>query len=563
MREPLVPLVAVIVLVAGCGGGGASEPRPPAAPQSAGRCEPALVHGLRAWAQAGFSGSISISASGKLQCAIAFGVAEKATGRLNTPKTAFSIGSISKAFTAAAVLDLVESGKLSLSDRAGDLLRTLGGPAADATVEQLLRHTSGLKGSHGNDHEPLGADQAIAAIGGLERAFPPGRRFLYSNAGYTLLALIVERVAGKSFRDYVVDHVLRLPAGRLAGGFWDGEPAVPGPRSIGYLEDGSAGERGDFAGPYWAVEGNGGLAMTMPQLAAWTYALFTARIVPRRVVDTIMTPGARIGRGRSETPGWVRYDRSVFGQPVFATAGGGGDVGHNAIVAWLPQQDRVIAAASNTAGVSAERLLEAIGPALAAGKPIPGPSRPARRPTPSELRAAAGDYALRGGDRFAVTVRGGRLAVTPEGPTALRAVFPLADGVSAGDVAGHERLVRSLLAGASEEGRKERAAIESTLGPIERTEVIGTIVHQGELRTYVTVTSAKTSLRLWYALNEEGGVKAAQGPADPPALALVGAGKREFMTDDPSGNAPRVIMRFAPGRMTVTSPAGRVTARRR
>src|SRR3546814_20068564 len=66
--------------------------------------------------------------------------------------------------------------------------------------------------------------------------------FLYSNAGYTLLALVVEETAGMTYRDQLASEILPLPDGRSAGGFWAGEPAAPGPRAGGYLEDGPRSE---------------------------------------------------------------------------------------------------------------------------------------------------------------------------------------------------------------------------------------------------------------------------------------------------------------------------------
>jgi CubicO group peptidase (beta-lactamase class C family) len=564
MKRALTTLiVAAAALFAGCDFG-SDEPDAEAEPPARAACDPKVERGLRAWAQAGFSGSIAISVEGKLECVAAYGTAERDSGRANTPGTVFSIGSITKAFTAAAILELAQDGKLSLSDRAGELLPQLRGPVADATVKQLLLHTSGLKGTHGEDHEALSRDQAIASIGGLEQAFAPGSRFLYSNAGYTLLALIVEQVSGTSYRGYIESRILRLPDGKLAGGFWDGQPAAPGPRATGYLEDGSAGRAGDFAGPYWAVEGNGGLAMTMPELAAWTRALFTGKIIAPEAVQTLTTPGVKTGSERSETPGWVAFDKSAFGRPVFASAGGGGDIGHNAIVAWLPESETVIAIASNTPQISAEQLLQRIGPALAAGKPLPAPRRPDAGLDPAQLKRYAGTYALPGDQgSFDVGLRGHKLAIRAHGIEATRALFPLPNGFSPADIASHEDLVRALLAGETEEGEKERDALEKTLGSIDATRIDGSLVDDGELRTYVTVTSGGTSLRLWYALNEEGGVKAAQGPADLPTLPMVGAGEDSFRPDDPTGATPDLTVTFGDGRMTITGPGGAIAARRK
>ena len=147
MKRALMTLiVAAAALFAGCDVG-SDEPGTGAEPPARASCEPELERGLRAWAQAGFSGSIAISVEGTLECVAAYGTAERDSGRANTPETVFSIGSITKAFTAAGVLELAHDGKLSLSDRAGDLLPQLRGPVARATVRQLLLHTSGLKGT--------------------------------------------------------------------------------------------------------------------------------------------------------------------------------------------------------------------------------------------------------------------------------------------------------------------------------------------------------------------------------------------------------------------------------
>ena len=116
--------------------------RPPTTP----RARATSTEALSTWEAAGFSGSIAVTGAGAPECVAAFGVADPASGRANTPDTVFSLGSVSKAVTAAAVFRLVDAGALALDDRAGDLVPGLAGPATDATVEQLLVHTSGLAG---------------------------------------------------------------------------------------------------------------------------------------------------------------------------------------------------------------------------------------------------------------------------------------------------------------------------------------------------------------------------------------------------------------------------------
>ena len=161
----------------------------------------------------------------------------------------FSIGSVTKAFTAATVLDLVAEGRLSLDDRVGRLLPELTGPVADVTVRQLLLHTSGLTGSHGQDHRPLDRDAALAAICRLDLAFTPGSDYEYSNAGYTLLALVDrEPSRARATASTPRRRSCACPDGRVAGGFWDGAPAAPGPRAVGYLDGGRTGPAGRLRG---------------------------------------------------------------------------------------------------------------------------------------------------------------------------------------------------------------------------------------------------------------------------------------------------------------------------
>ncbi|MGP4095124.1 serine hydrolase domain-containing protein [Nonomuraea sp. KM90] len=523
-------------------------------------CAREMDAAFSSWAKAGFSGSVAISTGDGFDCLAAYGSANDATATPNTVDTVFSIGSITKAFTAAAVFHLVDDGKLALDDRAGKLLPELDGPVANATVEQLLLHTSGLNGTHANDTEPMGREAALKAIDGLELAARPGSRYLYSNAGYTLLALIIDKVSGSSYRDYLASHILPLPDGRVAGGYWNGKPAAPAPRALGYLESGEAGESGDFAGPFWAVEGNGGLAMTMKDLVTWTRALFTGKVVSPQSARAIATPGREISEGRAEAWGWVAYDASVYGKPFLATAGGGGDIGHNAVLVWVPEDQMVIAMAANKPKISAEKLLETVGPALALGKPLPVPTVEAGR---GDMAAAAGTYELGTGGSFEVAVRDDHLAVTATGADAVTALFPPPAGISASDLRKHEEQVGALLAGKTQEGRKERAAFERQYGPMGDITLTGTIAHGDEMRTYVTIASGSKLIPGWFSLNAAGGVKAAEIPTKGAAtLHFLPSGDDRYHPDDPTGVRPDVTVAFADGRMTVTGPAGSTAATR-
>jgi CubicO group peptidase (beta-lactamase class C family) len=532
----IVIAVSVLALATGC----TSDTDTPASPAAPAGCDPALA----SWARAGFSGAVAVTRAGEVECLAGYGEADREAGTANTGDTVFRIGSITKAVTAAAVLDLVDSGRLALGDRAGDVVPGLAGPAAGVTVGQLLDHRSGLTGALAADDQPLDRDQAVAAISGLGLAFEPGTDQVYSNAGYTLLALAVEARSGTTFRDYFASRVLALPDGRTAGGFWDGEPAAPGPRAAGYTETGARAASPTVEGGHWALDGNGGLGMSARDLAAWVAHLFTERFP-----------------ARTDLPGWASPP-GLDGEQVLAVAGGGDGSAHNGVVAWLPEAERAVVVLSNSDELTAEQLAQAVLPALAHGRPWPEPSRPDRSAAdPTALAAAAGTYRLETGGTLAVSAVGDGLVVAPRGADALAALFPLPPGVPTDAVRDHEADVRALLDGETQEGRGERAALEDEIGPIRSVAVTGTLRAGGELRTYVTVASGGDALHAWYAMDGEGGLAAAEIVDGPPTLAVV-PGRSGYRPDDPAGTGPDVVVDFVGGGMTVRGPRGSVFAER-
>ncbi|MFG3340333.1 serine hydrolase domain-containing protein [Glycomyces sp. NPDC048151] len=541
MKRTLIALAAVL-MAAGC-------TADPEAETGTGGCEPAFTGALSGWADAGFSGALAIGDD----CRAAFGLADGTAP--NTDDTVFAIGSISKAFTAAAVLDLADEGRFALDDRAGDLLPGLEGPAAEATVEQLLLHTGGIEGAWGEDHRPLERDDAVAMLSAMRSAFAPGTEFLYSNAGYSLLALIVDEATG-DYRAYLAEEILRVGGARI-GGFWDGEPAAPGPRAVGTVDGAPAVQHGGFAGPHWALAGNGDLAMTAAELGAWTRDLFTGEVISPKATDLLLDTAFDNGDGSVELPGWVSVGPDLFGAPVITASGGGGDTGHNAVAAWLPETGTSVAVVSNSEAVVAGELVEAIAPALVSGEPIPAPEA-AATVDPAELEAREGVYTLDTGGAFHVAATADGLEVAADGADAVAAMFASSE-YTVEDVAAHEADVLALLDGETATGREEREAIEGDLGAIGGVELAGTAVEDGELRTYVQISAAEEDVLGWYALGEHGDVGAVSLGVEPPAFTLVPAGEGEYR---PAGSAGAVLVSFEDDSLRVAGPAGTIEARR-
>ena len=133
-----------------------------------------------------------------------------------TADTPFVIGSVSKGFTALAVMQLVEAGEVDLDTGISHYLDDFSRqPAGDVTVRQLLSHTSGystLQGNSSHTYVSGGEDELARRVEGLATEAPahgPGERWEYSNANYLILGRLVEEVGGRSYQDYVTDHILK------------------------------------------------------------------------------------------------------------------------------------------------------------------------------------------------------------------------------------------------------------------------------------------------------------------------------------------------------------------
>ena len=199
-----------------------------------------------------------------------------------TPETNFRLASVTKPFTAAAVLLLAEDGRLGLDDRVRKWLSSLPVAAEAVTIRQLLTHTSGLV-----DYEDvMPATQSVqlrdadvlSLLEAQERTyFPPGSRYRYSNSGYALLALIVERASGRSFADFLRERIFE-PLGMFGTvAHQDGVDTISR-RAFGYSEEGGSWARTDQSLTS-AVLGDGGIYSSIDDLAKWDAALFRDRLL--------------------------------------------------------------------------------------------------------------------------------------------------------------------------------------------------------------------------------------------------------------------------------------------
>lgn len=272
-----------------------------------------------------FSGVALIAKDNKIIYRKAFGSANKEWNAPNTLQTKFRIGSLTKQFTAAAVLQLAEGGKLSLDDKLSKYFPDF--PKGDSvTVHMLLTHTSGIK-SYTNMPKfmsiaslPYPKDSVIAFFKNEPFEFSPGTNWNYNNSGYFLLGYIIEKVSGESYSEYVLRNVIKKAD--LENTVVDRLDSILINRAQGYSKTSTGWRNADFITmefPYSA----GAIVSTVEDMYVWNKALYSGKIVSSAMLTKMTTPysnkyGYGLGIDSMDThkrighsggiPGFISYD---------------------------------------------------------------------------------------------------------------------------------------------------------------------------------------------------------------------------------------------------------------
>jgi CubicO group peptidase (beta-lactamase class C family) len=276
----------------------------------------------------GFTGSVLVEINGGKVISHGYGLRNAAEKQKNTPGTVFDIGSITKQFTAAGILKLEMQGKLTTSDK---ITKYFPGAPADKsgiTIHQLLRHIAGLPSVVGGDYDKISEDEFIGKVMQAPLKFQPGARFSYSNVGYSLLAIIIERVSGQKYEQFLYDNLWH-PAGMEMTGYsrpvFDKEMIA-----TGYKEDVEWGkptgkEWGGDA-PFWHLKGNGGVLSTTEDMYKWHRALLTDSILSKEAKEKYYHPQFRPGENENS---YYAYGWAIRKTP------------RNTILAWHSGTNRV------------------------------------------------------------------------------------------------------------------------------------------------------------------------------------------------------------------------------
>ncbi|HEV2904494.1 MAG TPA: serine hydrolase domain-containing protein [Pyrinomonadaceae bacterium] len=343
--------------------------------------------------------AVSVMKAGKIVYARGYGMADVAHGIPLTPRTPLWAASTSKQFTALAVLLLEGDGKLRLDDDVRRYLPEVPDFGHPLTIRKLLNHTSGLRelanlfymaGWRSSDVETK-AD--VLTMIRRQRALNhvPGTEFAYNSAGYTLLAVVVERVSGVSFRRFVIDRIF-IPLGmahsdvredvgqvvpHLATGYWGHDPAK--------LR--TARPANSFAGP-------NGVITSVEDLARWDANFYEHRVGTQAMLNQMSTPG-RLADGTEFGYGMGLYIGSHRGRKMISHAGS--DYGYKAEFVRFPAEQLSVAVLCNAFDVAptplALQLADLYLPRREDASVPPSPTLPLPGNTVSESAAAfAGLY---------------------------------------------------------------------------------------------------------------------------------------------------------------------------
>lgn len=302
-------------------------------------------------------GSVLVRRAGETLLDASYGLADRATGRANTPETTFQIASVSKQFAAAAILLLQEGGALSVRDPLRRWLPDCQEAWRPITVHHLLTHTSGI--GHWHDFptlsltQPISREELLRVFQRGPLKFAPGGGWAYSSPGYALLAHIVEQISGEPYAGFL-RRAIFAPLGMAESGAGNHAPH-PERQAVGYA--------GETPLPSFDLDtvsvGAGDVWSTARDLARWDAAVMApgrpldaaslrAMFTPYAAVadDFIELPGARYGYG------WVIAE--LGGQTLYLHPGD--NSGFQALNVVAPASDSMLILLANDEHVALEEI---------------------------------------------------------------------------------------------------------------------------------------------------------------------------------------------------------------
>ena len=257
--------------------------------------------------------SLLVTKNGEIVQAEGFGLANVELQVPVKPETVFQSGSVGKQFTATAVMMLVEEGKIGLEDPLTKYFKNAPSSWNQVTVRELLSHTAGF-GDYPKDfnfRKDWTEDELLKLIEGIPLAYSPGTNWKYSNLGFLTLGILIHRVTGEFYGDFLQQRIFQ-PLGMTATRIISEADIVPN-RSAGYRLVKGALKNQEWVAPAMNTTADGSLYFTTLDLAKWDAALYTEKLLKRSDLDLMWTV-AKLKNGQPDKGhygfGWVIDERN-------------------------------------------------------------------------------------------------------------------------------------------------------------------------------------------------------------------------------------------------------------
>lgn len=334
--------------------------------------------------------------------------------------TTFDLASVSKQFTAMAIMMLAERGAIGYDDPLTKFFPAFPPYASKITVRHLLNHTSGLpdymsvfrQRPAGISPEPTGREAITMLSQIAEPRFTPGDKWEYSNSGYVVLAQIVEKAAGMSFPEFMKRNVFG-PLDMRATLVSDQIKAPAVNRAISYAQSGNGYTNADYS-PLNRIYGDGNVNTSVEDMFKWDQALYTDRLVKQRTLEDAFTP-AKLNDGSATDYGFGWTIANTNGLRVVSH--GGAWVGFRTNIMRIPSERFSVVVLSNAADFNPGGAAKRIANVYLGDKVAVKPMVPVDEQT---LASYAGKYELRPGLILDISLARGALYMMPTGQANLR-----------------------------------------------------------------------------------------------------------------------------------------------